>query len=207
MDENQLSRPTETVLRPCERKVSRPNPDPENLGVHAVAGGLDIAVVAPHATAVDFCVRSGKQQGHTEERWSLIGPHHGVWHGHVEGLGPGTEYGFRAFGPWDPDGGLYYNPSKLLLDPYGRALAGHADLSPALHAHHVDHEMYPSTYPLAQSNLDSALHVPRSVVTAGGFEFPRKKPSSMNFMSRASQRISPVSQNSCAAPTRAWRTL
>ena len=170
MDKNQLSRPTETVLRPCERKVTVPNPNPERLGVYPVAGGLDIAVVAPHATAVDFCVRSDFGNERTEERWTLMGPYHGVWHGHVEGLGAGTVYGFRAFGPWDPDGGLYYNPSKLLLDPYGRAIEGSPDLSPALHAHHVDHEMYPSTYPLAQSNLNSALHAPHSVVTSGGFE-------------------------------------
>lgn len=171
MSDNHLSRPTDTVLRPSRQRVHQPNPDPERLGVFpSPTGGLDIAVVAPHATAVDFCVRVGENNGRMEQRWSLMGPIHGVWHGHIDGLGEGTVYGFRAFGPWDPDGGLYYNPSKLLLDPYGRGLAGTPELSPAIHAHHVDHELYPSTYPLARSNLNSALHMPHSVVVGSHFD-------------------------------------
>lgn len=165
MTEASLSRPTDAVLQPSGQPVHGPNPNPDRIGVYAAeGGGLDISVVAPNATAVDFCALVGHDAAPMEQRWALQGPEQGIWHGHIEGLGEGTVYGFRAFGPWDPDGGLYYNPSKLLLDPYGRGLVGTPDLSPALHAHHVDHELYPSTYPLAQSNLNSALFVPHSVV-------------------------------------------
>ncbi len=170
MSDDQLSKPNDSVLRPSTLRVDRPNPSPESLGVYAADGGLDIAVVAPHATAVDFCVRLGEGSQHREKRWSLEGPVRGVWHGHIDGLGEGTVYGFRAFGPWDPDAGLYYNPAKLLLDPYGRGIDGSPELSPALHAHHVDHELYPTTYPLAQSNLNSALYAPHSVVVGSHFD-------------------------------------
>lgn len=159
------SRPNASVLRPSVVHIPAPNPDPNRIGVWTNPnGGLDISVVAPHATAVDFCVVTGEGAGRREQRWSLFGPDQGLWHGHLEGIGEGTVYGFRAFGPWDPDGGLYYNPAKFLLDPYGRAITGYPELSPALHAHHVDHEMYPTTYPLAQSNLNSSLFAPASVV-------------------------------------------
>lgn len=164
-------RPNQTVLRPSTKKVDRPNPTPENIGVFVnPTGGLDISVVAPHATGIDFCVSQYEGDRLVEKRWSLLGPVEGVWHGQVDGLGEGTVYSFRAFGPWDPDNGLYYNPSKSLLDPYGRAVIGEPELSPALYAHHVDHDMYPSTYPLAPSNLNSALQAPRSVVVTKKFE-------------------------------------
>ncbi len=163
-------RPSETVLAPSPAMVERPNPNPRRIGVHLdPSGGLNISVVAPHATAVDFCVLRGNKGERREQRWSLMGPDEGVWHGHLDGLGEGTQYGFRAFGPWDPDGGLYYNPSKLLLDPYGRGIEGTPVLGAALHAHHVDHDLYPSTYPLARSNLNSSLYVPASVVIENRF--------------------------------------
>ncbi len=181
METTRLSFPTDAVLKPSGKFADRPNPDPSRIGVHpSETGGLDIAVVAPNATALEFCVLREEEGVGIEERWQLHGPVRGVWHGHVDGLGPGTTYGFRAFGPWDPDRGLYYNPSKLLLDPYGRGIKGEPDLSPALYAHHVDHLLYPKTYPLVQSNLNSALQTPKSVVVQNHFHVqkgPRIPPS------------------------------
>lgn len=162
---------SQAVLRPSPYLAPRDNPDPHRLGVYPNArGGLDIAVVAAHATGVDFCIFEGTGRGERERRWRLRGPVEGIWHGSIDGLFEGTAYGFRVFGPWDPDNGLYHNPAKLLLDPYGRGLAGEPDLSPALHAHQVDHELYPAAYPLAPSPLNSARHAPRSVVVGNHFE-------------------------------------
>ncbi len=162
---------SQTVLRPSPYPAHRANPDPQRIGVFTnERGGLDISVVAAHATGVDFCVFEGAGKHKRERRWSLRGPVEGIWHGSIDGLFEGTQYGFRVYGPWDPDNGLYHNPAKLLIDPYGRGLAGEADLHPALHAHQVDHEMYPSAYPLAPSPLNSARHAPRSVVVNNHFE-------------------------------------
>lgn len=180
MPETSLSRPNDAVLQPSSERVHRANPNPSRIGVYQSDGGLDISVVAPHATAVDFCVRVSDGETPREQRWTLDGPVEGIWHGHVDGLGEGTIYGFRAFGPWDPDGGLYYNPAKLLLDPYGRGIEGLPDVTPALYAHHVDHELYPATYPLAQSNLNSALVAPYSVVVGNHFQPPRGPRISVN---------------------------
>ncbi len=164
------NRPNETVILPSSTPIPAANPNPNRIGVwENPSGGLDISVVAPHATAVDFCVISGEGVERREQRWTLRGPVQGIWHGHLDGKGAGTIYGFRAFGTWDPDAGLYYNPSKFLIDPYGRAVVGSPELSAALHAHHVDHEMYPTTYPLAQSNLNSALFAPASAVVSSNF--------------------------------------
>src|SRR5262245_2613948 len=84
-----------------------------------------------------------------------------VWHGFVPGVRPGQAYGFRVAGPYDRGRGLRYNPAKLLLDPYARAIDGDVGLGPELLDYAVDN-------PAAPSQLDSAGHVPRSLVMAAG---------------------------------------
>ena len=87
-----------------------------------------------------------------------------VWHGFVEGIGPGVEYGFRVYGPWQPDAGLRCNPNKLLLDPYARYVRG---------------DEVPGTAPLPyvpgesqeMSNEDSAGAVPRGVIADETFDW------------------------------------
>ncbi len=82
-----------------------------------------------------------------------------VWHGFVPGVGPGQAYGFRVSGPFDPSRGLRYNPAKLLLDPYARAINGDVRYGPEVLGHSIQN-------PSAPSPLDSADHVPRSLVCA-----------------------------------------
>jgi glycogen operon protein len=84
-----------------------------------------------------------------------------VWHGFVPRVGPGQAYGFRVSGPYDRGRGLRSNPAKLLLDPYARAVSGDVRLGPELLDYATDNAVAPS-------QLDSAGHVPRSLVTAPG---------------------------------------
>lgn len=171
MTTDSLYQPTVPVLQPASELVDAPHPDPSRLGVSLADNNvLEIAVYAPRADNVDFCViEPGENGEQSERRWRLYGPLDGVWHGRLEGFGLDTVYGFRAFGTWNPDLGYYYNPSKLLLDPYGKGLTGTAELSPALHAHTVDHDLFPTGYPLEQSSLNSALFAPKSVVVKNHF--------------------------------------
>ena len=148
------------------RRVTEPNPLPTRLGVHPSGDGLDVAVIARGASSVDMCIFD---EAGAETRFALLGPKTGVWHGHIPGYGAGTRYGFRAHGTWDPDGGKFFNSRKLLLDPYGRGVDGVVDLKPAVYAHYVDDELYPSEYPMRRSPLDSAPHMPRSVVVESSF--------------------------------------
>ncbi|RRC94864.1 glycogen debranching protein GlgX [Schaalia canis] len=150
-----------------------PNPLPEKLGVHYQDGALNIAVVATHATSVDFCVFPGGDLSH-EERYTLLGPDNGVWHGRLEGYGVGTRYGFRVDGPWDPDSGLFHNPAKLLIDPYARGLDGEVNVSPEIYAHVVNSDLAPTSQPPSRSELDSAGHVPFSVVVDSSFPIASK---------------------------------
>ncbi|WP_193104075.1 glycogen debranching protein GlgX [Brachybacterium sp. FME24] len=77
------------------------------------------AVAAPRARAVDLCVR----QGTTERRQQLRYVDGGLHWDHVTGMVPGTHYGLRVHGPWDPAAGKLWNPRKLLLDPWARGVS------------------------------------------------------------------------------------
>jgi glycogen operon protein len=82
-----------------------------------------------------------------------------IWHGFVPGVVEGQAYGFRVSGPYDRARGLRYNPAKLLLDPYARAIDGECRFGPELLDYAMDDNAAPSL-------LDSAGHMPRSLVTA-----------------------------------------
>ena len=159
---------SERYASPCVPtvRVTEPNPVPSRLGVFRSGDGLDVSVVARGASGVDMCIFD---EAGAETRFALIGPHTGIWHGHIPGFGAGTRYGFRVHGPWDPDGGKFYNSHKLLLDPYGRGVDGVVDMKPGVYAHCVDEDLYPSEYPLRRSPIDSAAYMPRSVVVEPSF--------------------------------------
>ncbi len=126
------------------------------LGVTCDASGANVAVYSEQAEAVEFCLFDDDG---TEQRVPLPESHGHVWHGYLPGLRPGTRYGFRVHGRFEPRAGRWVNPAKLLLDPYARAIDGEVTLHPALFAYDVDHPERPSV-------LDSAPYVPRSVVVA-----------------------------------------
>lgn len=151
--------------------VTDPHPVPGRYGVTIRDGGLDVSVIARSATSVDFCIIGVDG---TETRYRLMSSNAGIWHGHIHGYGRGTRYGFRVDGPWDPDAGFFHNPAHFLLDPYGRGIEGEVDISPAVYAHEVDEDLYPISYPLKRSPLDSRGHVPVSVVVSNGFPIAPK---------------------------------
>ena len=90
----------------------------ESLGAIPVGGGVNFALFSAHAEKVELCLFEGDR----ETRLALPERAGDVWHGFVPGLRPGAEYGYRVHGPWAPEIGHRFNPSKLLVDPYARAL-------------------------------------------------------------------------------------
>ncbi len=81
--------------------------------------GVNFALFSAHAERVELCLFEGGR----ETRLTLPERSGEVWHGFVPGLGAGARYGYRVHGPWAPDLGHRFNPAKLLLDPYARALS------------------------------------------------------------------------------------
>ncbi|MDO5728094.1 MAG: glycogen debranching protein GlgX [Actinomycetaceae bacterium] len=142
------------------------NPD---LGATIVHGGVDFAVAAPLATSVELCIFDSTAPDALEDRYLMNAGEGGVWSGHLPHVGAGTLYGFRANGRWDPEGAVSFNPYKLLLDPYGKGLAGSVELCAEIHGHVVDEDLEPAVRPLKLSTSDSAPKTARSVVVEQRF--------------------------------------
>jgi glycogen operon protein len=134
---------------------------PSPLGATPRDGGTNFAVASSVAEAAEVCLFDGAG---AETRLQLRDYDDGVWHGFVPGVGPGQAYGFRVRGPYDAAQGLRCNPAKLLLDPYARAVRGEVRFGPEVYD-------YDSGNHDAPSSLDSAGHVPLSLVTDGAFDW------------------------------------
>jgi isoamylase len=87
------------------------------------------------------------------------------WHGYLPDIKPGQRYGFRVHGPWAPEQGAWCNPSKLLLDPYARAVEGTWDWNEAIFPYHFQ---APES---SRNDLDSAAFVPKSIVINPFFDW------------------------------------
>ncbi len=134
---------------------------PEHLGSHWDGQGVNFALYSSAAEAVELCLFD--VDGQQLKCYRLPEQHDGVWHGYLPGCEPGQGYGYRVHGPWSPAEGLRFNPSKLLIDPYARALDGVFNWSGAV----LDYDL--STLngagPLQPNLTDSAPVVPKCVVT------------------------------------------
>jgi isoamylase len=137
---------------------------PSPLGATPRDGGTNFAVTSGVADAVDVCLLDDE-----EVRVRLRDYDDGVWHGFLPGIGPGQAYGYRVHGPYDTARGLRCNPAKLLLDPYARAVRGEVAFGPEVFDYSWDDRDAPSP-------LDSAGHVPVSLVTGTGFDWGSDTP-------------------------------
>ena len=90
-----------------------------------------------------------------------------VWHVFIPGLGPGQRYGFRIHGPYDPVGGHRFNPNKLLLDPYAKAIDGIVHWNDSI----FGYEVGSADADLSFDTRDSAPYVPKSVVVDHEFDW------------------------------------
>ena len=133
----------------------------QQLGATWSPTATNFALLSPEATACWVCLFD---DAGVETRHQLTERTLGVWHGQIPGVPVGQLYGFRTDGPWDPTHGRRFNPAKLLLDPYARAITGDAVAGPATLSFDEDD-------PLERSGLDSAGAMPRSVVVHDEFDW------------------------------------
>ena len=87
-----------------------------------------------------------------------------IWHGYLAGVKAGQRYGYRVYGPWQPENGVRFNAAKLLIDPYTHQLDGQLEYVPEIYGH-VASDGIGSGDNTVRDDRDSAGHVPYSVVT------------------------------------------
>ena len=124
--------------------------------------GTNFSLFSECAERVELCLFD---EAGTETRVELREVTAMCWHGYVPGVLPGQHYGYRVHGPYDPGSGRRCRPSKLLIDPYAKALDGEVDWDESLFE-------YRFASPADLSNDDdSAAHVPKGVVINPYFEW------------------------------------
>jgi glycogen operon protein len=133
---------------------------PYPIGATWDGEGVNFALHSDNATAVELCLFDS-EHGETEIVRVFLPEHsHQVWHGYLPGLKPGQLYGYRVHGPYDPANGHRFNPNKLLIDPYAKAIAGVIDWHDSLFGYNFDAE----EKDLSMNETDSAPYIPKSVV-------------------------------------------
>ncbi len=144
---------------------------PWPLGASFDGDGVNFAVFSAHAERIDLCLFA--PDGRKElVRLPLTQRDGDVWHLYVGGLTPGSLYGFRAYGPYQPEAGHRFNPNKLLIDPYAGQLSGRLKWSDAL----MGYKVGSPRGDLSFDTRDSAFAVPKSVVVDTSFNWGTDQP-------------------------------
>ncbi len=154
--------PAPTALQP-----GRPWP----LGAQWDGAGVNFAVFSGHAEGLQLCVFDDAGTQELARLPLRRSGNDGIWHGYLAGARPGLVYGLRALGPWQPQHGHRFNPHKLLLDPYARAIVGRLAWRDELRDH-------PRGQPDALDARDSASWALKARVLADddGFDWGEDRP-------------------------------
>lgn len=136
------------------------------LGAEYTGEGTHFAVFSAHAEKMELCLFS--EDGKEElARLPLPKREGDIWSGYIAGIGPGTVYGYRAHGPYDPANGHRFNPNKLLLDPYAKQVLGEIVWDDALYGYQIGSD----EEDLSFDERDSAPFMVKGVVQDPAFDW------------------------------------
>jgi isoamylase len=140
------------------------------LGATWTGLGVNFALFSANATKVELCLFD--EQGEREiERIELPEFTDEVWHAFLPDARPGTIYGYRVHGPYEPTSGHRFNANKLLVDPYAKAIVGQLTWDPALFGYGTE-----SGDDLTFDDRDSAAFMPRCRVIDPAFTWGDDRP-------------------------------
>lgn len=156
-----------------EPKIYTGSPYP--LGATFDGKGVNFALFSEHAENVELCLYGDTEETVEIAKISLKEKTHQVWHIYLEGLKPGQRYGYRVHGPYEPQQGHRFNPNKLLIDPYAKAISGTVQWNDALFGYAIGDTVSDMSF----SDTDSAPYVPKSVVIDTAFDWEGDRPPSI----------------------------
>lgn len=140
---------------------------PYPLGATWDGNGVNFALYTEKATGVELCLFNKPHDEKEVARIKMIERSYQVWHIYIPDLKPGQLYGFRVHGAYEPKNGERFNPNKLLLDPYAKAIAGKIEWSDSLFGYEVGGE----EEDLSLSTEDSSPFLPKCVVIDPSFDW------------------------------------
>src|SRR5213596_2187933 len=152
-----------SFMTPVRTFLGQPYP----LGATWMGNGVNFAIFSEYATGVELCLVDNMEDAREDVRIPLKERTDQVWHVFLPDAQPGQLYGFRVSGPYEPERGLRFNSSKLLLDPYAKAIAGEVNWADEMFGYVVGGE----DEDLTQDFRDDAWGVPKSVVIDNAFDW------------------------------------
>jgi len=153
-----------------ETKIYTGNPYP--LGATYDGKGVNFALFSEYAEAVELYLYDDNSESTEIAKFKLTEKTHQVWHIYLLGIQPGQRYGYRVYGPYNPSQGHRFNPHKLLIDPYAKAISGTVQWDNALFAYQIGAE----DADLSLDTSDSAPFIPKAVVVDSDFDWEDDKP-------------------------------
>ncbi|MBP2672033.1 MAG: glgX, partial [candidate division NC10 bacterium] len=146
--------------------------NPYPLGATWDGSGVNFSLFSENATGVELCLFDGPDGNRESARVRMTEQTDQVWHVHLPEARLGQRYGYRVNGPYDPAEGHRFNPAKLLLDPYAKAIDGTIRWSDALFGYAVGHR----DADLSKDGRDSAADMPKAVVIDPAFTWGDDRP-------------------------------
>jgi len=144
---------------------------PYPLGATWLGNGVNFAIFSEHATGIELCLFDNIDAPHENARVPLREQTGQVWHVFLPEVRPGQLYGYRVAGPYQPNRGLRFNDSKLLLDPYAKSIASQINWSDEMFGYVVGDK----EEDLARDFRDNAWAMPKSVVIDAAFSWGEDK--------------------------------
>ena len=138
--------------------------NPYPLGALYNGTGVNFSLFSEHASGVDLCLFDAFGR---ETRIKIEERTHGSWHIYLPGIKPGQQYGYRVYGPYEPQNGYRFNPNKLLIDPYAKAINGTIKWNNSLFGYDMKHK----NADLSFSRTNSAPFIPKCVVVDRVFDW------------------------------------
>ncbi|HEV7282464.1 MAG TPA: glycogen debranching protein GlgX [Pirellulaceae bacterium] len=152
-------------LPPTLARISPGRPYP--LGAYWDGKGANFALYSEHAEKVELCLFDSAKAKQESARIPFVEQTDHVWHAYLPGMLPGQAYGYRVYGPYDPANGLRFNPNKVLLDPYAKAIARRLIWDDSLFGYDIHSEEGPFSF----DERDSAAYAPLAQVVDPSFSW------------------------------------
>jgi glycogen operon protein len=150
---------------------------PYPLGATWTGNGVNFAIFSEHAASVELCLFDSVEAREENVRIPIAEQTDQVWHVFLPDARPGQLYGFRVTGPYEPERGLRFNSSKLLLDPYAKAIAGSVSWEDEMFGYVIGDQKED----LSRDFHDDAWGVPKSVVIDTAFDWQGDRKPAISF--------------------------
>ncbi len=160
-----------TLIRALDEEAYQPG-TPFPQGATWDGKGVNFALFSEGSDAVELCLFDRAEDKKESKRIRIAERTNGIWHIYLSDVRPGQLYGYRVHGPYEPEKGLRYNPHKLLLDPYAKAIGRKLKWADELFGYEIGNEKEDLSF----DERDSAPFAPLGMVVDNEFDWQDDKP-------------------------------